>query len=113
MSEANASARGALFYIMKISPFVGGVAAVATNYRAVARKLQQAIAIRQNRRISINQYQAYSVKAGRTVTKYVLSEYQQTKDGKGKYKTIFEAWNVPSVVKFLADELQKGGAKHD
>ena len=84
---------------------------MAQNLRALARKLQQAIAIRCNRRISINQYQTYSTKAGRTVTKYVLSEYQADKSGKGKYTTLLESWSLPEVVKYLAGILnQNGGA---
>lgn len=86
---------------------------MAQNLRALARKLQQAIAIKRNRRISINQYQSYSAKAGRTVTKYVLSEYTVTdkETGRGKYKTLLESWSLPEVVKYLAGILnQNGGA---
>lgn len=76
---------------------------MATNYRTVARKLQTALAI-SGRKISINQYQAYSARAGRTVTKYVLSEYvQHTQGGKGKYQNLLESWSLPEVVKFLAN----------
>lgn len=78
---------------------------MATNYRTVARKLQTALAM-SGRKISINQYQAYSARAGRTVTKYVLSEYVQhgEKDGeKGKYCNLFESWSLPDVVKYLAN----------
>ena len=73
---------------------------MAQNLRALARKLQQAIAIKRNRRLSINQYQSYSTKAGRTVTKYVISEYDQ-----GKYKTLYETWRLPDLVVFLASIL--------
>ena len=85
---------------------------MAQNLRVLARKLQQAIAIKRGRRISLNQYQTYSTKAGRTVTKYVLSEYQaDAKTGKGKYNTLFESWSLPEVVKYLAGVLnQNGGA---
>lgn len=82
---------------------------MARNLRPLARKLQMAIAIQQNRRIAINQYQTYSTKAGRTVTKYVLSErIHDSKTGKDKYKNLFESWSLPDVVKFLASESQKG-----
>lgn len=74
---------------------------MATNYRTVARKLQTALAM-SGRKISINQYQTYSAKAGRTVTKYVLSEYVQHGDN-GKYQNLFESWSLPDVVKFLAN----------
>ena len=73
---------------------------MGTNLRPVARKLQTALAIR-GRRISINQYQAFSTKAGRSVTKYVLSEYVQHGE-KGKYVNLYETWSLPDVVKFLA-----------
>lgn len=85
-----------------------GDEAMATNLRPLARKLQQAIAIKRNRRISINQYQTYSQKAKRTVTKYVLSEYQTDDNGKGKYRTLLESWSLPEVVKFLAAILEGG-----
>ena len=81
---------------------------MATNYRTVARKLQTALAM-SGRKISINQYQAYSARAGRTVTKYVLSEYvlseyvQHTPGEKGKYQNLFESWSLPDVVKYLAN----------
>lgn len=88
---------------------------MAANLRPLCRKLQTALAIQQGRRISINTYQAYSTKAGRTVTKYILSEHVQ-QDGSGsaaptqeKYHTLFQSWSLPDVVRFLADELQKGG----
>ena len=80
---------------------------MAQNLRALARKLQQAIAIRCNRRISINQYQVYSTKAGRTVTKYVLSELTtdpKNKDRK-KYSNLLESWSLPDVVKYMAGIL--------
>lgn len=88
---------------------------MAANLRPLCRKLQTALAIQQGRRISINTYQAYSTKAGRTVTKYILSEHVQ-QDGdsaaptREKYHTLFQSWSMPDVVRFLADELQKGGA---
>jgi hypothetical protein len=79
---------------------------MAANLRQLARKLQQAIAIRNNRRLSINQYQSYSTKAGRTVTKYVVSEYIAGDScSKGKYKTLYETWNLPQLVKYLATVL--------
>lgn len=76
---------------------------MAQNLRQLTRKLQQAIAIQRGRRISINQYQQYSAKAQRTVTKYVLSEYDAEKK---KYRALFSSWSMPEVVKFLANVLQ-------
>ena len=74
---------------------------MARNLRTLARKLQQAIAIQHGRRISINTFQSYSVKAGRSVTKYILSEYVAD-DAKGRYRTLFSSWQLPEIVKFLA-----------
>ena len=85
---------------------------MAQNLRQLARRLQQAIAIKCNRRLSINQYQSYSIKAGRTVTKYVVSEYIAGDGPKGKYKTLFESWNLPQLVKYLASVLEGGEMKH-
>lgn len=60
-----------------------------------------------NRRISINYYQSFSTKAGRTVTKYVLSEYVGSDDGeRGKFRNLFSSWSLPDVVKYLAGILQ-------
>lgn len=90
---------------------------MAANLRPLCRKLQTALALQQGRRISINTYQAYSTKAGRTVTKYILSEHVQ-QDGdsaapaREKYQTLFQSWSLPDVVKFLAGELQRGGNAH-
>lgn len=77
---------------------------MATNLMALARKLQTALAMR-GRRISINHYQAYSEKAGRMVTKFVLTE----KNARGKNQTIFESWRLPEVVMFLAGCMKDGG----
>lgn len=79
---------------------------MARNLRTVARKLQQAIAIRHNRRIAINQYQSYSAKAGRTVTKYIITEYVARDGERGKYTTLFQSWSLPEIVKYLAALLQ-------
>lgn len=70
------------------------------NMRSLLRKLQAAHAAR-GRRIFINQFQNYSEKAQRMVTKFVLSEKKD-----GKLVRIFETWQIHEAVKFLADELQ-------
>ena len=75
---------------------------MARNLRTLARKLQQAIAIQHGRRISINTFQSYSVKAGRSVTKYILSEYTAGDGSRGNYRTLFSSWQLPEIVKFLA-----------
>ena len=77
---------------------------MAQNYRALAKKLQTAIAIKRDRRISINYFQQYSQKAGRTVTKYVLTEFNEDKN---KYVTLFKSWSLPEVVKYLASILNE------
>lgn len=71
------------------------------NLRPLLHKLQAAHSAK-GRRILVNQFQAYSEKAERMVTKIVLSEKQ-----KGKMQKIFETWNVHEAVRFLADELNK------
>lgn len=78
---------------------------MANNYRALVKKLQTALYLQKQRRITITNYSMWSDKAGRMVTKYVLSE--NTPDDAGNhYKTLFSAWALPDVVKFLADQLQ-------
>lgn len=71
--------------------------------RALANKLQTALMMR-GRRIAINQYQSYSEKQGRMVTKFVCSE----KNEQGKYRAVFESWQLAEVVRFLAGELNGG-----
>lgn len=86
--------------------FYGGDG-MATDLRRLIRKLQQALAIQQGRHISLSTYQVYSTKAGRTCTKYILSEQRQ--DGeKRAYKKMLESWSLPEIVKALANELQGG-----
>ena len=58
--------------------------------------------------VKINQYQSYSERAERMVTKYVLQEIRETMDGKKKSVTIFESYQMADVVKFLA-EMYGGG----
>ena len=75
---------------------------MAKNLRPLAKKLQIAIAIKRNRRISIDQKQFYSTKAQRTVTKYTLTEFVE-----GKYKTLYTSWSLPDVIKYLASILNE------
>lgn len=49
----------------------------------------------------MNQFQNYSEKAQRMVTKFVLSEKQD-----GELVRIYETWQIHEAVKFLADELK-------
>lgn len=71
------------------------------NYAPLLRKLQAAH-FANGRTILVNQFQNYSKKAGRTVTKIVLSEKKD-----GHLQKIFETWRTHEAVKFLADELNK------
>ena len=75
---------------------------MAKNLRPLAKKLQMAIAIKRDRRISIDQKQFYSTKAQRTVTKYTLTEFIE-----GKYKTLYTSWSLPEVIKYLASILNE------
>jgi len=81
---------------------------MAKNLRPLAKKLQMAIAIKRNRRISIDQKQFYSTKAQRTVTKYTITEF--VPDTK-KYNTLFTSWSLPDVIKYLASILNETGDK--
>lgn len=69
--------------------------------RQLAHKLQTALCKR-GRYIKLNQYQAYSEKQGRMVTKYVLQETRTTQTGKRKAFTILETYQLADVVKKLA-----------
>lgn len=77
---------------------------MASDLRRLVRKLQQALAIQQGRHISLSTYQMYSQKAGRTCTKYIISEQQP----EGGYKKLLATWSLPDIVKALANELQGG-----
>lgn len=77
------------------------------NLRRTMYKLQTALC-QQGRYIKINQMQAYSPRAERMVTKYVLTEKQMTPIGKMKTVTLLETYQVADVVKFLADEYGGG-----
>lgn len=69
--------------------------------RQLAHKLQTALC-QKGRFIKINQYQAYSEKQGRMVTKYVLQETRTTQTGKPKAFTILESYQLADIVKKLA-----------
>ena len=70
--------------------------------RALAGKLQSAL-MAKGRIIMMNQLQSYSETTGRVVTKFVISEKLD-----GKYVKIFESWQLPEIVKFLAGEVNGG-----
>lgn len=71
------------------------------NIKRLAYKLQTALC-QKGRYIKINQYQSYSTKAERMVTKYVLSE-KKTVNGKHKDFIILETYRMPDIVKTLAE----------
>lgn len=69
--------------------------------RQTANKLQTALC-QKGRHIKINQFQSYSEKAGRMVTKFVLQETKQNDAGKMKNVTLLETYQMAEVVKKLA-----------
>lgn len=71
------------------------------NLRKLSNKLQTALC-QKGRKIRINQFQSYSEKAGRMVTKFVLNEKKVMKNGLEKTITILETYQLADVVKELA-----------
>lgn len=71
------------------------------NLRRIANKLQLALC-QKGKYIKINQYQSYSPKAERMVSKFVLVEKRETPTGKMKDFTILETYQLADVVKELA-----------
>ena len=72
------------------------------NLRRLAKKLQTALCVK-GRYININQYQHYSEKAERMVTKFVLTEKRFIKEtGKEKNVTVMETYSMADVVQELA-----------
>ena len=72
------------------------------NLRRTANKLQTALC-QKGRYIRINQYQSYSERAERMVTKFVLTERRMTDEGEMKNFTIMETYQMAEVVKTLAE----------
>ncbi len=83
----------------------GEVRAVQLN--RIVRRLQTALCM-QGRRIRINQYQHYSEKAERMVTKYVLS-MEQDSGGRRRSVVILETYRLAEVVQVMAGLLNGGG----
>ena len=73
------------------------------NLRMLANKLQMAL-VQRGRRIAIQQFQTYSEKSGRMVTRYVCAE----KRPNGKRRVLFESWQLAEVLQYLAEELNAG-----
>lgn len=78
------------------------------NLKGIAYKLQTALC-KQGRYIKINQYQSYSNRKERMVTKYVLTEKIQCDDGKMRDFPILESYQMVDIVKKLASMLDNGG----
>lgn len=76
------------------------------NIKRLAYKLQTALT-QKGRFIKINQYQNYSPKAERMVTKYVVVEKKPNKYGKLKDFVILETYQMAEVTKMLAELLQE------
>ena len=77
------------------------------NLHAMARKMQLALSMR-GRHIKINQFQSWSEKAERMVTKFVVCEKRMVND---KYKdvAILETYQRAEVVKGLVSLLNDPG----
>ena len=79
------------------------------NLNALARKMQTAL-MNKGIRVSINQFQRYSEKAERMVTKFVLTKPQYVeKEKKVKNVTICESYQMIDVVQTLARLLKDDG----
>lgn len=77
------------------------------NLHATARKLQTALTL-QGRHIKINQFQSYSERSERMVTKFVVCEKRKV-GSKMKDVSICETYQMADVVKALAAILNGGG----
>ena len=65
------------------------------NYKSLMRKLQTALAQR-GECVSVTSLSVWSEKAGRMLTKWVLS-----RKADGKYHAIYETWQAPDMVKHM------------
>lgn len=72
-----------------------------SSLRQLSAKLQTALC-QKGRHIKVNQFQSYSEKAGRMVTKFVLQETKQNETRKVKTVTLLETYQLAEVVKKLA-----------
>ena len=72
------------------------------NIRSTAYRLQKALLV-QGRKTKINQIQAYSPKAERMITKYIVIESKELSFGRIKNETLLETYSMVDVVKLLAD----------
>ena len=76
------------------------------NLKAIARKLQTALC-QKGRFIKINQFQNYSPRAERMVTKFVVTEKKRDAKGRNKDFVILETYQMADVVKKLAEIYQE------
>lgn len=83
--------------------------AIMASLKQISRRLQTALC-QQGRYIKINQYQTYSDRQKRMVTKYVLQETRGISTGKQKAVTILETYQLADVVKKLAAIYNGGDA---
>ena len=77
------------------------------NLRALANKLQTALVMR-GRKVKINQYQSWSDRQQRMVTKFVVCEKRMV-ENKFKDVTIAESYQLADIVKALAAILKEPG----
>lgn len=80
----------------------GGGADAGMNTRRTAKKLQMALC-QKGRFVKINQFQNYSERAERMVTKFVVSEKRETPTGRKKDFVILETYRMADVVVKLAE----------
>ena len=79
------------------------------NLNAITKKLQTAL-VHKGVHVSINQFQHYSEKAERMVTKFVVIQPKYVeKEKKWKNVTICESYQMIDVVKRLAGLLKDDG----
>ena len=81
------------------------------NLHAMARKIQLALSMR-GRHIKINQFQSWSEKAERMVTKFVVCEKKKT-NGKVKDVAICESYKMSDVVLALSRLLKDDSGGHE
>lgn len=79
---------------------------------AIAKKLQKAL-VHKGIRVSINQYQRYSEKAERMVTKFVVTKPEYfPEENKWKNVAVCESYRMVDVVQTLAGLLKDDGGGH-
>lgn len=79
------------------------------NLNATAKKLQKAL-VHKGIHVGINQFQRYSDKAGRMVTKFVVTKPKYfPKEKKWKNVTICESYQMIDVVQTLVGLLKDDG----